>query len=122
MTKNRIARFAAVSVGVAMAFGAVSPLGAQTVSDLQAQINALLAQLSALQGGTTTTTTTSTTFTMNLTVGSTGSQVVSLQQALVAEGHLVMPAGVAMGYFGNLTKAAVAKWQAANGVSPAAGS
>jgi hypothetical protein len=32
-----------------------------------------------------------------------------------------MPAGVAYGYFGPLTKAAVAKWQAANGVSPAAG-
>lgn len=55
--------------------------------------------------------------TSDLTIGSTGSQVVALQSALVAQGHLVMPAGVAMGYFGSLTKAAVMKWQAANGVS-----
>jgi peptidoglycan hydrolase-like protein with peptidoglycan-binding domain len=32
-----------------------------------------------------------------------------------------MPVGVAYGYFGPLTQAAVAKWQAANGVMPAAG-
>jgi len=32
-----------------------------------------------------------------------------------------MPVGVAYGYFGNLTKAAVAKWQADNGVTPSVG-
>jgi len=37
------------------------------------------------------------------------------------EGYLVMPVGVAYGYFGNLTKAAVAKWQADNGVTPSVG-
>ncbi len=122
MIKQRIAKFAAVSVGVAMAIGAASPLGAQTVADLQAQINALLAQLSALQGGASTTTTVSAcAFTRSLTVGSNGSDVTCLQQTLVAKGYLVMPAGVAMGYFGNLTKAAVARWQAANGVAPAVG-
>jgi peptidoglycan hydrolase-like protein with peptidoglycan-binding domain len=61
------------------------------------------------------------TYTRDLTIGSTGSDVVALQDMLVASGDLVMPAGVSKGYFGNLTKSALAKWQAANGVSPAAG-
>lgn len=120
MSKNRIAKIAALSVGLTLAFGA-STAGAQTIADLQAQINALLAQLAALQGGSTTPATPSVTFTQNLTLGSTGSEVSALQQMLVAQGHLVMPAGVAYGYFGPLTQAAVAKWQAANGVAPAVG-
>ena len=110
---------AGVAIGATLAFGSLVPMaGAQTIAELQAQINALMAQLAALQGGSVQT---STTFTMNLTLGSRGSEVVALQQVLVAQGHLVMPAGVAMGYFGPLTKAAVARWQAANGVSPAVG-
>lgn len=121
MTKIRIAKMAGVAVGATLLLGSFVPMvGAQTIADLQAQINALLAQLAALQGGGTTTTS-ACTFTRSLTVGSTGADVTCLQQTLVAQGHLVMPAGVAMGYFGNLTKAAVAKWQAANGVAPAAG-
>ncbi len=103
-----------------MAFGIAAPAGAQAdlIAQLQAQINALMAQLAALQGGSASA---STAFTMNLTVGSTGSEVVALQQVLVAGGYLTMPAGVAMGTFGPLTRAAVAAWQAANGVTPAAG-
>jgi hypothetical protein len=61
------------------------------------------------------------TFTRDLTIGSTGADVTCLQQALVAGGYLTMPTGVAMGYFGTLTQAAVSKWQAAAGVSPTAG-
>ena len=61
------------------------------------------------------------TFVANLTVGSRGSDVVALQQFLVAKGYLQMPASVAYGYFGPLTKAAVARWQVANGISPAVG-
>ena len=119
MTNIRMAKIAGIAVGVSVAIGSFVPMvGAVTVAELQAQINALMAQLASLQGGSVST---GTTFTQNLTVGSTGAEVVALQQKLVAEGHLVMPAGTAMGYFGNLTKAAVAKWQAANGVSPAAG-
>ncbi|PIR83082.1 hypothetical protein COU19_02200 [Candidatus Kaiserbacteria bacterium CG10_big_fil_rev_8_21_14_0_10_56_12] len=57
----------------------------------------------------------------DLTVGSTGAAVICLQTTLVAGGYLTMPAGVSMGYFGPLTKAAVAKWQAASGVAPAVG-
>jgi len=62
-----------------------------------------------------------TSFARNLTVGSRGTDVVALQTMLVNAGHLVMPAGVAMGYFGPLTRAAVAKWQLSAGISPAAG-
>ena len=61
------------------------------------------------------------TFVTNLTIGSRGSDVVALQQFLVARGYLEMPAGVAFGYFGPLTRAAVARWQATNGISPAVG-
>jgi Putative peptidoglycan binding domain len=55
-------------------------------------------------------------FTRYLTIGSTGSDVVELQTILEAQGYLVMPAGVAKGYFGALTKNAVMKWQAAVGL------
>src|SRR3989344_5453544 len=101
MNKSRIAKIAGLTIGMTLALG--STAGAVTIAELQAQINALMAQLATLQG---TTTTTSAAITSNLTIGSTGSQVVTLQSALVSQGHLVMPAGVAMGYFGSLPKAA----------------
>lgn len=115
MIKIRIAKIAGVAAGAALVFGTMVPMaGAVTIAELQAQINALMAQLASLQG---TTVTTGTSITSDLTIGSAGAQVSALQQSLVSQGHLVMPAGVAMGYFGSLTKAAVMKWQAANGVS-----
>ncbi|MDB5259642.1 MAG: baaA1 [Candidatus Taylorbacteria bacterium] len=52
------------------------------------------------------------TFTNYLKVGSTGADVTALQSWLVANNFLTMPAGVSMGYFGQLTKAAVVKYQA----------
>jgi len=113
-------KIATIGLGLAFVLGAASPAGAVTIAELQAQINALMAQLAALQGSAAVSTG-GASITSDLTVGSTGAQVVTLQSALVAQGHLVMPAGVAMGYFGSLTKAAVAKWQAANGVAPAVG-
>ncbi len=61
------------------------------------------------------------TITSDLTIGSTGAQVICLQAALVAKGYLVMPVGVSMGYFGPLTQSAVAKWQSANNIAPAVG-
>src|SRR3989344_9478170 len=118
MTKIRIAKIAGIAAGATLLFGSFVPMaGAVTIEELQAQINALMAQLATLQGSTVSTVT----FTQNLTIGSRGTEVTAIQQMLVAQGHLVMPAGVAMGYFGSLTKAAVAKWQAANGVAPAVG-
>jgi peptidoglycan hydrolase-like protein with peptidoglycan-binding domain len=55
-------------------------------------------------------------FTRDLTLGSTGTDVSELQTVLEQGGYLTMPAGVAKGYFGQLTKSAVAKWQAAVGL------
>ncbi len=116
-----MAKFAALTVGMTFALGAVAtPAGAQSIAELQAQINALMAQLAALSGSTGTTGG-AYSFSQDLTVGATGAAVTSLQQFLVGQGHLTMPAGVAYGYFGSLTQAAVAKWQAANGVAPAVG-
>jgi peptidoglycan hydrolase-like protein with peptidoglycan-binding domain len=123
MIKSKFAKITGLTVGLAMAFSLAPAAGAQTSADtiaaLQAQINALMAQLAALQGGTSVNQ--SYTFTQNLTIGATGGDVVSLQQFLVGKGFLNMPVGVAYGYFGPLTRSAVAAWQAANGISPAVG-
>ncbi len=113
MIRNKIAP---IGLSVALVLGAAAPAGAVTVAELQAQINALMAQLATLQGGASA----SVNFTRDLTVGSTGTDVSALQQTLVSGGYLVMPAGASMGYFGSLTKAAVMKWQAAVGL-PATG-
>lgn len=115
MSKTKIARFAGFAAAAAMALPSFA--GAATAAELQAQIQALMAQLASLQGSATVTTT----FTMDLTMGSTGAQVVALQDFLISKGYLVMPAGVAKGYFGALTRAALVKFQLANGISPAVG-
>jgi hypothetical protein len=62
----------------------------------------------------------------DLTVGSTGAAVKDLQKFLNANGFAVAASGVgSLGnestYFGNATKAALAKWQAAMGITPASG-
>lgn len=57
----------------------------------------------------------------NLTIGSKGADVILLQQFLVSKGFLEMPVGVSFGYFGSLTRAAVARWQRASGIVPAVG-
>jgi len=104
-------------VGVA----ALPVANAQTTADLQAQIAALLAQIQQLQGqlGTSGSTTVNANFTRDLTVGSKGADVSALQQILISKGFLAISAPT--GFFGALTKAAVAKWQASAGISPAAG-
>jgi|GEM_PF-2690321 len=58
-------------------------------------------------------------FSASLTLGSTGADVTALQAMLIASGHLVI--GAPTGYFGEMTRAALAKWQAAHGVTPATG-
>ncbi len=116
MLKTRTARFAAAITGAAFAFSTfASVAGAATVAELQAQINALMAQLSAMSGGTTA----SAAFTTDLTVGSKGADVTALQNWLISKGYGI--AAGATGYFGAQTKAAVAAWQAASGIAPAVG-
>lgn len=97
---------------------------------LQSQIDALLAQIAALQaqlaaqpGGATAT---ACTFSNDLTVGSKGDAVKCLQQYLNDGGYPVAASGAGSKgnettYYGSLTAAAVAKWQAANSLSPAVG-
>lgn len=97
---------------------------AQSTASLQAQIAALLAQIQQLQSqlGTSSSGTAAMTydFTSNLTVGSTGSQVSQLQQLLISDGDLTA-VSAPTGYFGALTQAALAKFQAANGITPSVG-
>ena len=83
------AKLAAGVVGFAMAVSAFMPAlaSADTASDLQAQINSLLATISSLQAQLAATTggssmSTGYTFNVNLTVGSTGADVMNLQKVL----------------------------------------
>ena len=98
---------------------------AQTVQELMAQIQALQAQLSSISG-TTTTAPASTNFTLDLTVGSKGDEVKALQVFLNSNGFVVATTGAgSVGnettYFGNATKAALAKYQASKGITPSSG-
>ncbi|HOX21642.1 MAG TPA: peptidoglycan-binding domain-containing protein [Candidatus Paceibacterota bacterium] len=88
---------------------------AATTEELQAQITALLAQISALQSQLQTPSTTSACFTMQLKVGSTGSEVTALQNALKGDSS-VYPEGLVTGYFGSLTEKAVKAFQTKYGI------
>lgn len=83
-----------IALAVAFAFSAVSAVSAQSMTNA---------------------------FNTNLTLGSRGADVVSLQSFLESKGLLTMPAGVAKGYFGGLTKSAVVAYQISKGVTPASG-
>jgi peptidoglycan hydrolase-like protein with peptidoglycan-binding domain len=128
-TISKVAAIVAASGLVALSFVAAIPAHAQTatttttttmsasqVASLQAQIASLQAQLSSAQG---TPAASSMTFTRSLKVGSKGADVTALQTWLIAKGYAI-PAG-ATGYFGAQTKAAVAAYQSANGITPAVG-
>lgn len=107
-----------ISLSGSVAF--VSVANAQTSTTIQQlldQIAQLQSQLLALQGGTSSPSATCA-FSGSLTVGSRGSEVTCLQNYLKGAGFFSV---TATGYFGNITKASVASWQAANGVSPAVG-
>lgn len=111
------------SVGIAMAtvamlagpLASAQTLSSSDVASILAQIQALQARLNAAQATAPSTTS----FTRNLTVGSKGDDVSALQQILINGGYLKIAAPTA--YFGNLTKAALAAWQAASHISPAVG-
>ncbi len=57
----------------------------------------------------------------DLTLGSRGENVVVLQGLLSELGYLNVPMGIPFGYYGTLTKNAVANYQSAKFVSPAVG-
>ena len=107
----------------------VPAASAQTATEIQAQIRQLLAQVASLQAQLAKLTTPSTTPPLppdtvqhricsvlyrNLSPGARGDDVLGLQEFLRSEGYL---SANATGYFGPLTAQAVAKWQAAQGVS-----
>lgn len=107
------------AVAFALALGAFVPSAkALTAAELQAQIQILMAQLAAMSPAPAMS---AHVFNTDLTLGATGSEVVALQDWLIAKGYLTMPAGVAKGYFGQLTRAAVAAFQVHEGITPAAG-
>ncbi len=131
---NSVAKLAAVVVGLAIAFSfAVPAHAALTASQVQSILSLLqsfgadqstINNVNASLTGQPTTPTTPTTpsacsFTKDLTLGSKGTDVTCLQNALIANGFSI-PAG-ATGFFGAQTQAAVAAWQKSAGVSPAAG-
>ncbi len=144
MQTKIMTKVAAVATGLAMATSVLSlaPM-AHAASLTPAQVDSIVSFLvqfgadsatianvrSALSGGpvtpaaggSMTTSASCSAISQPLTIGSSGASVSALQTILVAGGHLVMPAGVNMGTFGPLTKAAVIKWQMSAGVMPASG-
>jgi len=117
--KSDMSIFKKIALVALVAVVLVPSVQAQTTSDLQAQITALLAQIQALQAQLGQGSQTSATFTKDLTLGSRGDEVSSLQGILISKGFLKISAPT--GYFGAMTKAALASWQASVGISPASG-
>lgn len=132
MHKNLFLGFLIVGV-VAGSLSFVSPASAETASDIQAQIRELLSkvseltkQLKTLQGNATSTLPGLTKpfppgqhricaiLARNLAQGSQGDDVKGLQEFLREKGVL---SAEATGYFGPATRAAVARWQAEEGIS-----
>lgn len=101
---------------------AVAPMsaGAVTINELQAQLNALYAQLANLQQQKENpvdieTADASCIFNRNLTVGVRGSDVQCLQNYLIEEGYLKVSA---TGYFGSATRNALSDWQNKHDIYP----
>lgn len=109
---------AVVAIALALSVGATQANAAMTATELQAEIARLTALIAQISGGSTASA--GYQFNTNLTVGSTGADVVALQDWLSAKGYLSIPAGTSKGYFGQLTKTAVAAYQASAGL-PATG-
>lgn len=129
--KTKVGKTTSVLVGLTTAMWLIAgalvvPMSAsaatteETIAALLAQIQALQAQLNSLQATPATSTAGKCAFTRPLTVGSRGDDVKCLQEYLTSTGDYTFSGG-ATGFFGNVTRAAVASWQSDNGVSPAAG-
>ena len=98
-------------------------LAASASAMTEAEIMAEIERLSTLLGGDVSTSGSCDmeSFDKDLTVGSKGDDVERLQMFLEDYGVFTLPAGADYGYFGSLTKAAVASYQKENGISPAVG-
>ena len=123
----------ALAIVAVAGFGSIaisSPTSAQTADDIQKQIRELLLkvaeltkQLNILQGNDSSDSVSAvppfkhricSVIYRNLALGTTGDDVSSVQEFLREQGYL---SAEATGYFGPLTANAVARWQAAEGVS-----
>jgi len=125
-TKNVAAVALGIGMVLALGFAFATPVKAQSISDLQTQIQALLAQIASLQGGASVSGSACVTFTRNHTQGESGGEIMAIQKFLNTHGAVVATVGAGSpgnetSFFGPATRAAVAKFQAANGISPAAG-
>lgn len=126
-TKNVATVLVGSVLVLALSFAFVTPAKADMLSDLQAQVQALLAQIAALGGGSTTTSGAGCyAFTQSHQQGQSGGEIMWIQKFLNSHGAQVSVSGAGSpgnetAYFGAATKAAVAKFQAANGITPAAG-
>lgn len=96
---------------------------AASADEIRAQIQSLLSQITALQAQLTNLTDESVTTTSSascpnlyriLSRGSRGSDVISLQSFLIAQGHL--SSDLTTGFFGAMTEAALRQWQAQNSI------
>jgi len=123
---NSVASKLAVAfVATAMMFSLVAPAQAQTAEELQAQIDTLMATITALQaqlgvdggGSTSSSDVCPYTWTRSLNMGDTGADVMKLQQFLNAEAATRVAVsgagsvGAETSYYGPATGAAVAKFQ-----------
>ena len=123
MKNTRSARIAALFVAV-LVIGSASSASALSVAEIQAQIQFLLGQIAALgqSAGQTQSTVVGPVSQQricmmmyrNLSFGSRGDDVVALQEFLRSEGYL---SANATGYFGPATRAALARWQASQGIA-----
>lgn len=120
-------------VSVAFALGFAMPAQALTQAEATAIITALglsgsqAAVIQALvTGSSSSSSSSSCNFTRDLTIGSTGDDVMCLQKLLNANGFTVSTSGAGSPgnestYFGAKTQSALAKWQASKGITPSAG-
>ncbi len=116
-TKNVAAVLLAVAMVFGFAFSFAAPVKADAVSDLQAQVQALLAQIQALQGSNSGGACVKFTFTTNLKQGASNAEVMQVQKFLNqwADTRVSVSGAGSVGnetsYFGPATKAAVIKFQ-----------
>ena len=113
LTRQALIRFQ-TSVGITPATGYFGPLTRAFINKLGAT-----PPPPATVQTTPTAITTPTTYTRDLTLGSTGSDVTALQTYLIQKEYL--QPGYATGYFGTLTQSALIKFQQANDIVPALG-
>ena len=124
LTNSFASKAVVALVAFAMMFSLALPAAqAQTVSELQSQINTLLAQIASLQaqlgggGSTSTSGVCPYTWTRSLSQGASGADVMKLQQFLNSDADTrvaatgIGSAGQETQYYGALTAAAVSKFQ-----------